>query len=534
MIGPAEGVTLRWPFPYEGRPGYADGVITPPSRLRIDGGPLGAHVDAAAITRIARDARASGLEEDAIGAVSAAARRARTDPVLWQWTGVLARALEDSQTALHAFGTAARLAPGDARIAHSLARVTLEAGRPAVALFERALRLAPADGDVLLGLGAAEAAVGETDAAIARLDAALQRNPGWIAGHDDLVRLRWMAGDRDGFTSSLDQAVTLEAHNPVIWNALAVALVHARRFAPASDVIAPARAALGDTPFLDAHAAVIAAETGEVAVADMLFARLAHAEDGGLAVHRVRHLLRTRRVAAALPVIDRWIAHPQGTAMWPYASIAWRLTGDIRAAWLDGDERLVSVVDLTPSLPPLDRLAQVLRSLHQARAEHLDQSVRGGTQTTGVLFARLEPEIVMLRRVVSDAVTRHLAQLPPRHPAHPILAPRRDRTPRFAGSWSVRLHGDGHHANHIHAAGWVSSAFYVALPDEVTNGLGRAGWLTLGAPQAELGLALPPLRLVEPRPGRLVLFPSTMWHGTTRFAKGERLTVAFDVAHPAP
>jgi hypothetical protein len=56
------------------------------------------------------------------------------------------------------------------------------------------------------------------------------------------------------------------------------------------------------------------------------------------------------------------------------------------------------------------------------------------------------------------------------------------------------------------------------------------GWLQLGAPPSELGLDLQPYRMIEPRPGRLILFPSTMWHGTLPFAAGERLTVAFDVA----
>jgi len=44
---------------------------------------------------------------------------------------------------------------------------------------------------------------------------------------------------------------------------------------------------------------------------------------------------------------------------------------------------------------------------------------------------------------------------------------------------------------------------------------------------------LPPIRTIEPKPGRLVLFPSTMWHGTRPFDAGERLTVAFDVKRPA-
>jgi hypothetical protein len=63
-------------------------------------------------------------------------------------------------------------------------------------------------------------------------------------------------------------------------------------------------------------------------------------------------------------------------------------------------------------------------------------------------------------------------------------------------------------------------------------GAGEEGWLKLGEPQAELGLDLEPFRKIEPKPGRLVLFPSTMWHGTIPFAEGERLTVAFDVAKP--
>jgi len=47
------------------------------------------------------------------------------------------------------------------------------------------------------------------------------------------------------------------------------------------------------------------------------------------------------------------------------------------------------------------------------------------------------------------------------------------------------------------------------------------------------GLDLPPLRQIEPQPGRLALFGSTLWHATAPFAAGERLTFAFDVARPS-
>ena len=51
-------------------------------------------------------------------------------------------------------------------------------------------------------------------------------------------------------------------------------------------------------------------------------------------------------------------------------------------------------------------------------------------------------------------------------------------------------------------------------------------------PTSEPVPGLAPLQVIEPKPGRLVLFPSNMWHGTRPFPQGERLTVAFDIARP--
>jgi hypothetical protein len=59
-----------------------------------------------------------------------------------------------------------------------------------------------------------------------------------------------------------------------------------------------------------------------------------------------------------------------------------------------------------------------------------------------------------------------------------------------------------------------------------------AGWLNFGTPPPELELELAAYRQIEPRAGRLALFPSTMWHSTVPFSDGERLVLAFDVALP--
>jgi hypothetical protein len=212
--------------------------------------------------------------------------------------------------------------------------------------------------------------------------------------------------------------------------------------------------------------------------------------------------------------------------------LIWRLRGDNRAHWLDGDTALIKPYDLPLSPESLAGLATVLRGLHQARHHPPEQSLRGGTQTEGHLFFRLDPEIAAVRAAIVEAVRNYVQSLPAFEDGHPLLG-----TPRthllFSGSWSVRLMAQGFHVVHTHPLGWISSAFYVALPDAKALGPAPAGWLELGAPPPDLRLDLPAYARIEPKPGRLVLFPSTMWHGTVPFNDGERLTIAFDVRRPA-
>jgi hypothetical protein len=492
--------------------------------------------DAETLDDLARLALDEGEEARALPLVATAARRSG-NARLWQWTGLLHRALDAHEAALEALAEAARLAPADAGIAHGRAQAAFEAGLDAVALFEAADRLGPPNGAILLGLAAARWAAGRGEEAAAALDAILAQAPLWFDGHAQLAQLRALMGRPETVAASFERALARQpAGTPealALWRGLLD--LHLRREDHVAQAAVVRRSLAAGQPAdqLADHAAIAAAELGEDQ-ADALFAAAPAAMQPALALWRVRHLLRTERLEPALALIDEEIAAggARATAIWPYAMIGWRLAGNPRHGWLAGDPRLVSVIDLGGRLPPLDRLAAHLRSLHRARGEYLDQSVRGGTQTDGPLLSRIDPMIRALRAAIVEAVEAHVAALPPADAAHPLLAAPRGRRPRFAGSWSVRLRGGGHHANHVHPQGWISSALYVALPEHNSGDAADAGWLTLGEPQAALGLALPPTRLVEPLPGRLVLFPSWMWHGTRPFGRGERLTVAFDVAPP--
>jgi hypothetical protein len=131
-----------------------------------------------------------------------------------------------------------------------------------------------------------------------------------------------------------------------------------------------------------------------------------------------------------------------------------------------------------------------------------------------------------LRGQIDDAVRRYISRQR-KDDRHPYLARTREQF-SFSGSWSSRLRDSGFHVNHLHPGGWISSCYYVDLPPAVDNPTEQQGWIKFGQPSFDVGLA--PRRVIQPVAGKLVLFPSYMWHGTIPFRDAHpRTTIAFDV-----
>ncbi|MEG3124282.1 putative 2OG-Fe(II) oxygenase [Sphingomonas sp. GB1N7] len=462
-------------------------------------------------------------EEDALPILSAAARRFTRDGTLLHVTGLLHRAVGDLNAAIACFDAALPFAPTSARLMHARARAAAEAGLLSLDWYRRARAMAPNDGEVILGEAAALHAAGENMTADAMLSGLLRQHPGWIDGHAVLIRLRYLLGGEATALAELDRAIAVAPRDLALHSLKITVLVRRAAGEQARAALSAAQAALGNSAPLRPAAAIVATEFGDLATADAAFAGLDPLADTDLFINWMRHLLRRQepeRVSALYGHLPPALADHA----WPYLSLAWRLTDNPRAAWLQRDE-FVRIVDFGTDWPLLAPLTETLRALHLATHQPLDQSVRNGTQTDGPLFSRIDPVIRAVRERLSAEVRDYIAALPAPDPEHPLLG-RIPRHPRFVGSWSVRLRDGGFHEPHIHGEGWLSSAFYVALPPAH----GEAGWLTLGEPQSSLNLALAPTRLIEPKPGRLVLFPSTQWHGTRPVASGERLTIAFDIA----
>lgn len=479
--------------------------------------------DATAAMAFGLQARKSGSERAALPVLIRAVEANPRHAGLRQVLGLCHRALDQMASALDALRQAATLAPNDALIAHGHARAAMEAGLPATQLFDTALRLSPLDGAVVIGRSAAQMAEGNLATAIADLDAVLMRNTAWYEGHAALARLRWIKGDVRSFTKSLNRALDLSPSDINLWSQLVLLTLQARQFPQALDIIARARRAIGQNEAFIYVEACCLTELNRTDEADRAFAAIGEVDAPMMVEYRVRHALRTGRIEQAEQLCARYGDGSLAGLLQPYVSIVWRMRGNPRwQKWADRPN-LIGVYDIADQLPPQQELVAVLTALHRAQHEPLEQSLRGGSQTDGPLFSRIDPVIQAIRSAVLAAVRQHLAAQSPPDKANDL---------RFAGSWSVLLRGSGHHANHVHQAGWLSSALYIALPEQQQMGPAPAGWLTFGEPPAELQTGLAPIRVIEPEFGRLVLFPSTLWHGTRPIMAGERLTVAFDIARP--
>lgn len=390
-----------------------------------------------------------------------------------------------------------------------------------------ALRSNPADGGLLIAEARALSAAGDPGALV-RLRAMLRAAPDWLDGHVALAQLRWEAGESGSFLDEFEAALRLLPGHSGLWLRYISTIGASGAWERAADVARSLRRRAGDEPALRLIEARHAGAGGDLARAGTLLDSLPD-DFPEKSLEQARHRLRLGDPPAASRLLERarQAAVPDAS-VWALTELAWRGTGDPRHFWLLDPETMVSIVDLGLAEAELRRLAPVLRGLHRASGQPLGQSVRQGTQTRGNLWLRGEPEIRALRARLSSAVAEFMASLPEADSDHPLLANRK-RALELVTGWSIRLGAGGRHVSHIHPNGVLSSACYVVVPMAAE----REGWLELGRPPPDFRLDFGPVAIVEPRPGRLVLFPSYLYHGTRPFTDGERLTVAFDAA-PVP
>jgi len=349
-----------------------------------------------------------------------------------------------------------------------------------------------------------------------------------------LAQLRHVRGDAD-FARDL-RAAASRHDAPVATRAqYADVLRRSGQYADAESIVRDLIVTQGPLPGLQSALATVLQEAAryEEAVAAAQSAHEGKPDDPTIAGILVANLLSAGDPATARPIVERFHTRAPNDQSWiTYrADIARQCREDLYADWCDL-ERLVRVYELEPpsgyrSIEEFhDELRSSLESRHHHSMHPLDQSLRGGTQTSRGLLAVPDPLIQLYLAQLAEPLAEYQAGIG-HDAAHPMLA--RNTGPAHpTGCWSVRLRRGGFHVNHIHPQGWISSAYYVSVPAEVADPEAKSGWLKFAEPR----FPMPgggPLRFVQPVPGRLVLFPSYLWHGTNPILGDEpRLTIAFD------
>lgn len=131
-----------------------------------------------------------------------------------------------------------------------------------------------------------------------------------------------------------------------------------------------------------------------------------------------------------------------------------------------------------------------------------------------------------LTRSIRTTIGAYAAALEGEHP----FVRARPRSATFA-CWALVFREAGHQIAHHHPEPWLTGVYYVSAPD----GTPRPGAIRIGILPEWAGVEPPwGVRIVEPEPGTLILFPSFVPHDTVPTGSTEeRISIAFDVKSAA-
>lgn len=516
----------------------------------------------------------AGLVEKRAGNLEAArrlldeaARAGPQDAEIAHSCGQVARLQGRSEDAEVEFHRALSLRPGFPQARLSLGRLLIDAERyrEALPLYETFVSEAPASVPGRYGLATVKLALGDAEAAERLFDELLAGNERpeirfmrararleLARTEEALADLRvaydvapssntlatlagavWMRGDQDEFDRLIGEALGSPALALTAADILRQCALPERAVAALQQLTPDVSAA----PTVATIEALACIDLGEARAAEEAAGRALAAEPGNHAARAalISGLLMQGRPAEALRHISRMRHEEPLRQHWiAYEVTALRLQGSPRHNQLAHPDRFVRSYAL-PLPSGYDTIAQFNEALraalgrwHVYRTHPLDQSLRHGSQTPRDLTTIDDPVISAYVRALDGPIRQYLEDVG-RGGDHPLT--RRNRGDyEIAGCWSVRLTGGGRHVNHVHPAGWISSSYYVTVPEGTADDPDRRGWIKFGEPPFTTDPPLEPLKWLCPVPGTVVLFPSFYWHGTEPVADGAvRITAPFDV-----
>ncbi|WP_181902229.1 tetratricopeptide repeat protein [Thalassotalea euphylliae] len=450
------------------------------------------------------------------------------------------RVQENFPNAIEQYQKVLQINPNYVNALHNLGLTykLMEQHEHAFACFTKARELAPQISQVDFNMANTLFEQGKYEQAEQFYWSALNKKPSDVEVHQTLNEFYWQRNHKEKFGHSFKLAIEHLPKNMEIRHAYAEAMFDAKLYQEAEQIIDTAKAIQVTSPLLHTEGKIRGVKQQNSEAIALFEQAIAQNFTLDLALDLVNVCIVNADYEKALYYIAQAeLREPYHQLLLAYKSTCWRLQADDRYQWLVDYDKFVKPYQIsTPngyqSLNDfLAELKSVLLSMHQLDQAPLKQTLKHGTQTPGRLLHKKHPVIGKLKQALTQVVKEHIASLPD-DKTHPLLA-RKSSNFTFAGSWSVKLKSNGFHVNHVHPAGWLSSAFYVSLPElSGANQLENAGAIKFGETSMQLGEREQIAKIIQPSAGTLALFPSYVWHGTVPFHGDEsefRLTSPFDV-----
>ena len=440
--------------------------------------------------------------DDAVKAFRAACDAEPRNPGRHQNLGIALKNKGDYPDALDAFAIALELRPGHPATLANLGSCLIAAERyeEALAVLRDALLQAPDNVDALNNLGVALARTGRHQAAVTQYSKALAIRAGHLETTLNLVDALAAVGQCQEAETLVGQVLHTQPRIPRAANQLGLLRESAGDFPGAANVMGKAF-----DPDAPNHA---------------------------LGVNLARTLIRADKPEDALHVCRALASYsPRITTPLALALAAYERLGrhEERDALMALD-RFVSVHDIG-DVEGFAHLAQFnsaliteLRSHPSLTFEPEGLVTRQGLQSGDIADAQT-PALRALADVAKSQLASALARFASDAGSHPFLSA--SPTEWSLTLWGTILRPGGEVGAHIHAPNWLSGVYYPEFHHAGSQD--DEGAFAIGVLPAELGGG-GHTTILQPRAGRMILFPSYLWHATLPFGGDqERISFAFDL-----
>jgi uncharacterized protein (TIGR02466 family) len=146
---------------------------------------------------------------------------------------------------------------------------------------------------------------------------------------------------------------------------------------------------------------------------------------------------------------------------------------------------------------------------------------------TDDLFADSTQSINLFKKLMLEKINQYIKQLPD-DKSHYML---KHKTFNYdLNAWATWVNGDGYIDKHIHEESWISGAYYCKVPKITKNSDSKLGFFEYGCIPNDINYINSERKFIEPKEGKLIIFPSYLYHQTIPHESQEdRISIAFDL-----